>query len=359
MAKCSIGCLNLSPVSLLVYFCLLNILMYIDRGAVASLVTAFEDDPDLKLTNFQAGIVGSVFMFGFMIASPIFANASQSVHAFTLITVGVTIWAGSCLLAGVSNSFGLLVAARALSGIGEASFVCLASPIILSKAPADKKNLWISIFYSALTIGYALGYVIAPPIKNGFGGWQYVFFLEMIASAPFILIALFAYRDPTLVFKKDKKVSIMVQFKELSKNTVYCYMVLGYGAFTFTVGGLAFWGPTILQKQYGKSETVASMSLGLITIFSGLVATVLGSVILEKMLKQHRLEFQDGRISQKKFSYYITEKSNKLITRVGVGCLIIGLTGAIFAPTLPGSKGGAPFGFFLLCLCISEFLLFL
>jgi MFS family permease len=359
MAKCSLGCLNLSPVALLAYFCLLNILMYIDRGAVASLVTAFEDDPNLHLSNFQAGVVGSVFMFGFMIASPIFANASQSVHAFTLITVGVTIWAGSCLLAGVSNSFGLLVAARALSGIGEASFVCLASPIILSKAPADKKNLWISIFYSALTIGYALGYVIAPPVKNGFGGWQYVFFLEMIASAPFIIIAFFAYRDPSLMFKKEQKVSMIVQFKELWKNKVYCFMVLGYGAFTFTVGGLAFWGPAILQREYNKSETVASMSLGFITIFSGLVATVLGSVILEKMLKPYRLEFEDGKISMRKYSYYITEKANKVITRVAIGCLIVGLAGAIFAPTLPGPKGPGPFAFFLLCLCISEFLLFL
>jgi len=333
--------------------------MYMDRGALAALITTLEDDPDLNLSNFDAGVLGSVFMFGFMLASPLFANASQTIHAFTLISIGVSIWAGSALLAAISRTFWLLVLARTLSGIGEASFVCLAAPIILSKAPADKKNLWISIFYSALTIGYALGYVVAGPIKNGFGGWYYVFYLEVIVSVPFIIISVFAYRDPSLVFKKEHKVNLGTQIKQLSQNTVYVYLVLGYGAYTFTVGGLAFWGPTILQQEYDKSEGTASFSLGAITIVSGLIATVIGSQLLEKMIRPFRLEFESNKISLKKYSYYITEKATKLIVRFVLLAFLISIVGAVFAVLIPGPRSEGPFAFFLLCIAIGEFILFL
>lgn len=329
--------------------------MYLDRGVLSSLVPALQDDARIHLSNFQAGVLGSVFMFGFMIASPLFANASQTIHPFTLIAIGISIWGGSVLLAAVSRSFWLLAASRTLSGIGEASFVCLAAPIILSKAPAEKKNLWISLFYSALTIGYALGYVIAPPVKNSFNGWFYVFYLEAAASVPFVLVSLFAYRDPTLLFKREHKVSMSSQFKELWNNSSYVLLVLGYGAYSFTVGGIAFWGPTILQKQFDQSEIVATFSLGAITIISGLFATLIGSVILEKLTKVYRLEFGENKITQRKFSYYITEKASKLITIVtGIACAIA-LVGAIIAP----SFGSGAFAFFLLCVGVAEFSLFM
>jgi MFS family permease len=359
MGKCSLGCLHLSPVMLLVYFCVLNILMYLDRGVLSSLLPALQDDSRMHLSDFQSGILGSVFMFGFMIASPIFAYSSQTVHPFNLIAIGIAIWGGAVLFAAVSRRFWTLAAARMLSGIGEASFVCLASPILLSIAPSSKKNLWISIFYSALTIGYALGYVIAPPVKNSFNGWYVVFYFEAVASIPFVLIALFAYKDPKLIFKKDNKVPISVQFKILKRKPVFVLLVLGYGAYSFTVGGIAHWGPTMLQKQFSKGETTATFSLGAITIISGLFATVLGSVIYEKMIKPYRLQFENREIESRKYDYFRTEKAAKFALLVTSIACAIGCIGAIIAPTLGDPVYEVPFVVFLFCVALAEFSLFL
>lgn len=330
-----------------------------DRGVLSSLVPILQDDRDLHLSELQAGVLGSVFMFGFMIASPIFAYSSQTVHPFTLIAIGMSIWGGSVLFAAVSRNFWMLTAARTLSGIGEASFVCLASPILLSIAPAAKKNLWISFFYSALTIGYALGYVIAPPVKNSFNGWYYIFYLEAVLSIPFVLIALFAYKDPSLIFKKEVKVSISTQFKELYKNKVYVFLVLGYGSYAFTVGGIAFWGPSMLQKQFEKGETAATLSLGFITIVSGLIATVIGSVQLEKLIRGYRISFENKEISNKKYNYYRTEKAGFYILIVTSVACCAALTGAVIGPTLGDPVYIWPFIFFLAMVAIGEFFLFL
>ena len=333
--------------------------MYLDRGVLSSLVPALQDDRDIHMSEFQSGILGSAFMLGYMLASPFFAYASQSIHPFTLIAVGISVWGGSVLLAAVSRTFWLLVVARTISGIGEASFVCLAAPILLAIAPAAKKNIWISFFYSALTIGYALGYAIVPPIKNGFNGWYYVFYIEAVASIPFVLIALFAYKDPSLIFKKEVKVSIGTQLKLLSQNSVYIFLVLGYGAYSFTVGGIAYWGPTMLQKQFEQSETVATLSLAFITIISGLVATILGSVALNKMTKQYLQQNERGEISNTKFNYFRTEKASKWSFLVAsISCASV-LLAAIIGPTLGHPMKVWPFIFFLTFVAIGEFFLFM
>ena len=210
-----------------------------------------------------------------------------------------------------------------------------------------------------MTIGYSLGYVIAPPIKNSFDGWYYVFYFEAVACIPFIIISAVAYKDPSLIFKKEVKVPIMTQFKLLSKNPVYILLVIGYGAYAFTVGGIAYWGPSILQHQFDQSEAVASFSLGGITIISGLVATVLGSVMYDKMIASYRVMLGNKEISENKFNNYRTEKGAKYIVIVsGIACAFA-LLGAIIGPTLGNPVSRWPFIFFLFFIGIGEFFLFL
>lgn len=359
MARCTVSCLKLSPAAILVYFCLLNMLMYADRGILSALIPTLEKHKNMGLNDLQSGVLGSVFMLGFMIVSPIFANASQTYHPFSLIYIGAIIWGISAFLAAISRDFWMLLIARAVSGIGEASFVTLAGPIILEIAPASKKNLWISIYCTALTIGFALGYVITPPIENVFGGWYYLFYLEAIVSIPFIVIPIIAYKDPRLIIKSEVKLPITTQFKILSKNPIFVNVAIGLGAYGFTTGGIGFWGPTILQRQFKTTATVSTFSLGSITIVSGLAATVIGSCILDRMTRKYREQLGSGHISEYKFNCYRTEKSTKLLTRVCAVNAVCAVTGAVVGPMLGKPMWEWPLGFFLIMLAIAEFFLFL
>lgn len=67
---------------------------------------------------------------GLLVSSPIFAEASKHVNAFRLIAVGLGIWTLSTAGCGVSVGFWSLILCRMLVGVGEASFVALASPFI-------------------------------------------------------------------------------------------------------------------------------------------------------------------------------------------------------------------------------------
>lgn len=287
---CSFGFLKISPIWILIYLSTVNIIVYMDRGALSAVVTRLEKNSGdgLGLSEFEAGALGSLFMFGYMLSSPLFAHSAQYVHPLFLMSIGLILWVVAVLLAGFSRSFAMLAGARSLTGVGEASFVCLAPPYILDSAPAQSKTLWLSVFYSGVPVGYALGFIYGAIISNALGAWWYPFIIEGIVMIPLVVVALIAYKDPAMMVKKtspgllsdggeNEKTTIKQQLKILSKIPVYVVTVLGYGAYAFTMGGLSYWGPNYLSKEYGAGESEAAYILGGITVGCGLCATVLGS----------------------------------------------------------------------------------
>nr|GMD07228.1 probable sphingolipid transporter spinster homolog 2 [Ipomoea batatas] len=81
-----------TPERLLAIFCAINLLNYVDRGAIAS--NGVNGSPrscsdsgtcssgsgiqgDFNLNNFQDGVISSAFMVGLLVASPIFASLAK------------------------------------------------------------------------------------------------------------------------------------------------------------------------------------------------------------------------------------------------------------------------------------------
>jgi MFS family permease len=191
--------LHLSPLQSLLYFTVVNSLIYLDRGVISvpftqATLTALAEALDLSAS--RAGALGSIFILGFMVSSPLFAYWAQTCAPEKLMAGGLVIWSAATLTAGLSLNYWMLLMARAATGIGEASFVCLAPPLILDSAPVAKKTvtiiqLWISIFYAAMTMGYALGFIYGHETMTLIGTWRSPFLIEAGVMFPLILIAFF------------------------------------------------------------------------------------------------------------------------------------------------------------------------
>lgn len=130
----------------LVLLTLANLLIYLDRGAlgvisIQALVYRLKSPSTLNLTDTQAGMLGSLFMFGYMIANPLFAYAAQYVHSIKIVAVSSLLWFMATLFAGFSNEFETLVIARILTGVAEASYVSLVPPIIMDISPEASKTV--------------------------------------------------------------------------------------------------------------------------------------------------------------------------------------------------------------------------
>ncbi|KAL0897894.1 hypothetical protein Bca101_081855 [Brassica carinata] len=191
-----------SPVWLLVIFCIINLLNYMDRGAIASngvngsikscndkgkCTPATGIQGHYNLSDFEDGVLSSSFMVGLLIASPIFASLAKSFNPFRLIGVGLTVWTVAVLGCGSSFAFWFIVLCRMFVGVGEASFISLAAPFIDDNAPHKQKAAWLGLFYMCIPSGVALGYVYGGYVGKHFS-WRYAFWGEAVLMAPFAVL---------------------------------------------------------------------------------------------------------------------------------------------------------------------------
>ncbi|XP_022762851.1 probable sphingolipid transporter spinster homolog 2 isoform X5 [Durio zibethinus] len=191
-----------TPKRLLVIFCVINLLNYVDRGTIASngvngsLGTCTSSGTctsgsgiqgEFNLNNFEDGVMSSAFMVGLLVASPIFASLAKSVNPFRLIGVGLSVWTLATTGCGFSFNFWSITICRMLVGVGEASFISLAAPFIDDNAPVTQKTAWLAIFYMCIPTGYAVGYVYGGLVGTHLN-WRFAFWMEAIVMLPFAIL---------------------------------------------------------------------------------------------------------------------------------------------------------------------------
>jgi len=182
-----------SPFVTVLLFSFINLLAYFDRGALSAVLEDVSDN--LSLTETQTGLLGSVFMVGYMIGSPIMAHLVHTMEPFFVFSIGLGVWCASVGLCGVSNSYLPLLFGRLMTGFGEAGFLIIAPPLIDRLAPSSAKSLWLSIFYTAIPAGYALGFALSGIVLDGAyfekDTWRSIFFVEGLLMLPFVIYGLF------------------------------------------------------------------------------------------------------------------------------------------------------------------------
>ncbi|CAM6039674.1 unnamed protein product [Sphagnum compactum] len=303
-----------TPTRLLILFCLINMLNYLDRGVIASNgVNGAPGDPgcleheacfsgsgiqgDFKLSYFQDGVLSSAFMVGLVVASPIFANLSKKFNPFRLIGIGLSVWTFATAGCGFSVDFWSITSFRMLVGVGEASFISLAAPFIDDVAPPAQSSAWLALFYMCIPVGIALGYVFGG-VVGGSLGWRSAFWIESLLMLPFAIFGFMSkrihlkgatqrflcplvpvvYRSRSFGVASEVK-GLLDDCKKLAMNRLYLMNVLGYITFNFVLGAYAYWGPKAGQAIYSMEN--ADLVFGVVTILSGILGTVVGGIFLD------------------------------------------------------------------------------
>jgi hypothetical protein len=61
--------------------------------------------------------------------------------------------------------------------------------------------------------------------------------------------------------------------------------VLGYAAYTFAMGGFAFWAPKYIYARYGVEPGQASFRFGLLTVAAGFLGTLVGGSLADARIR--------------------------------------------------------------------------
>lgn len=261
----------------------LNFLNYIDRAVIAAVLPPMK--AELALSNFQAGVLNTAFLVGYFATCPLFGARADKGSRKGLIALGVLIWSLATVGSGLSTGFWSLLAARIVVGIGEASYVVLAPTIIDDLTPPDRKGSALSVFFLAVPVGYALGYVLGGAIADQWG-WRASFFVTGGPGVVLALTCLLITEPPRKLL--DVKASLIDGLRELVALPLFRRAVLGYCAFTAATAGFSYWAVDFLLKQFPRlTLKTANGWFGLTLLVGGAIGTVIGGQLANRALRKH------------------------------------------------------------------------
>ncbi len=210
-------------------------------------------------------------------------------------------------------------------GVGEATFGIYAPAVLADFYPERDRNRILSIFYLAIPVGAALGYLAGGELGS-LWGWRAPY---LICAVPGLLIAaLYGVwgREPergakdrirpapkradswdalerivkrTAASLHDGRVSHGVRIgtdhlhlrqhpfraarvSRIFKNPAFLTSTFGLAAITFALGGISAWIPTFLHRVNGLSVANASLVVGAITVVDGIGGTIVGGWIAHR-----------------------------------------------------------------------------
>ena len=267
---------------------LINLLNYLDRYVVAALLTDLKS-AHMGLTDERLGALMSGFLVVYMIAAPIFGSIGDRGSRVRPIAIGILLWSAATGLSGLARNYLQLLAARAAVGIGEAAYATLAPALLADYFSRASRGRVLAVFSMAIPVGAALGYVIGGHVDQSYG-WRAAFF---VASVPGLLlgVAVLGLPDPKHTRSADARppaVPRRVVLTALLHNRPYVLTVLGYAAYTFALGGLAYWMPTFLQVVDGVPAAQASTRFGEIVVVTGVTGTLAGGLLGDWWLRRSR-----------------------------------------------------------------------
>ena len=269
----------------------INLFNYLDRWVVAAVVESIKHS-ELHLTDTQLGLVGTGFIFVYTLTSPFFGTLGDRKKRPPLIALGVALWSIATALAGFARGFLTLFTARSAVGIGEAAYGTIAPALLADTFPLNRRGRVLSIFFCAIPVGSAAGYVLGGFV-NQHWGWRAAFW---IAGAPGLLLALlvlFVHDPPRGIHDEGVVAGAPARntYLRLLRNVPYLLTVLGYGAYTFALGGLAFWMPAFLERERGMTGVQATQTFGAIALVTGLVGTFTGGWLGDYFLRKSQQSY--------------------------------------------------------------------
>lgn len=250
----------------------LNFLNYIDRAVVAAVVRPMKGE--LGLSNFEAGLLNSAFLVGYFATSPLFGARADKAARKGLIALGVVVWSLATVASGLATGFWSLLVARIVVGVGEASYAVLAPTIIDDLTPPDRKGKALAVFYLAIPLGYAIGYIAGGTLSQRWG-WRAAFFVTGGPGAVLALSCLLIAEPARRL--ADAKAKLLDGLREIARIPLFRRAVLGYCAYTAAVGAFSFWAPNFLLEQFHElNDETANGWFGIVLVAAGAIGTYLG-----------------------------------------------------------------------------------
>jgi MFS family permease len=269
----------------------MNMLDYLDRNLLMSMQPQIKED--LAITNFQWGLLTSIFLVSYSVFGPIMGCLGDRLRRTWLLGLGVGVWSLATIGSGMARTYGHMAVARSVLGIGEATYGVIAPTILLDLFAREQRARLMSAYYVAMPLGSALGIGLGSVIASKLS-WHLAFFMVGAPGVAAALLVLFLPEpvrgasegvDTERLKAFERAGARREDYLALSKNASYIYAVLGMAAYTFAIGGMLVWVPSYLFTTRGFDQARAGTILGLVTLGAAVLGMSAGGWLADRLAK--------------------------------------------------------------------------
>lgn len=264
----------------------LNCVNYLDRFVLSGVLTPLK--ADLGLTDAALGRLQTAFMIGYFVTAPFFGFLGDRWLRKGLIAGGVVVWSAGTFLSGFARDAQELFWARVLVGVGEASYATISPSLIADAFSMRRRNDAISIFYVAIPVGAALGYLVGGLVA-AHHGWRTAFWWAGVPGLALVGALLWLKEPARGASEASEKALVVPEAKDLLKLwrlPEYLRVTAGYTAYTFAMGAYGYWGPAFLNRIHGVPNEQATMFFSLLLVLGGLLGTLAGGFFATRWARQ-------------------------------------------------------------------------
>jgi MFS family permease len=274
---------KLYPWTALALLTALNLLNYVDRSVLFAVQPLVQTE--FRLSNAQVGYLTSAFLLFYMVAAPFTGPLADRYSRKLIMVLGAVFWSGLTLLTAVTHTYGELLIRHTLVGIGEATFVTIAPTFVSDLFPEEKRGRILGVFYLAIPVGTAAGYLLGGKLGPSFG-WRFPFYIAAVPGFLIALAILFIPEPERGRFDLLQETPQRGTIRGLAHNPAFWTATLGMAMMTFALGGLQVWMPTFLSHARGFSLQSANETFGVIIVVDGILASLAGGWLGDYLLRR-------------------------------------------------------------------------
>jgi MFS family permease len=268
----------------------MNLLNYIDRYSFIAAGTHIMREFHIDDTRF--GWVGASFMIVYTLFSPLMGWLGDRYNRKLLLAGGVGLWSLATVGTAFSTDYSHMFFWRALLGIGEASYGIIAPALLSDLFPVKERGRAMGVYYLALPVGTALGFVLGGTISDALG-WRAVFYVVglpgLVAAAAGLFVS-----DPGRGASEGSAVvakaglSGLRGYLDFFKTRSFLYNTAGMAMVTFATGAYGAWGLIFYQRVHGLTATHAVSTVGPLLVISSFLGIALGTFLADLLSKVTR-----------------------------------------------------------------------
>lgn len=256
--------------SLVALLALGHCMAFIDRNLPA--VAAPLLKTDLGLSDTQMGLLdgpafAALYVAGMLASWPL----AHSPHRLRSLAGCIATWMLGMAMFAFGHSFAMLVAARALVGLGQAAFVPLALGLIVTYAATPWRARSMAIFTAGASAGRSLSLLLGGAAlalfakwlpASAFAHWRLLFLVMAAPNLVLIVLLLGRAEPPTAPLPTRTPIfrQILAAFRE--RPGMLSAYLCGAAASVLVVQTVGAWASSVLHREEGLTPAAAALVFG-------------------------------------------------------------------------------------------------